>query len=380
MINWQKPQGSWISFFSTLAKKHGGINLAQGIPGFNPPPALRQILAEVAFEDVHQYPPGKGNFKLIENLLMRYQQKGFSFSEQNLLILQGATEAINLVFFFLLKLFKSDTWNIATTDPAYESYVKLPEKYQKKVYLLPVENRRIDIQVLKNYIEKNKVRLFFLASPGNPWGVVLEEETIRDLIKLCYEKGCHVFFDAVYEDVYIGQKPYVPYDMINPYLWITGSFSKKYSITGWRIGYLFYDATRDEEISGLHDYLGLCANGPLQEALARFFMSDEADKYETWLRRELVENYHLSLTALQRIGFKIEETDGGYFLWGKVPELFENGWDFATQLFKTCKVAVVPGEYFSENASAFVRINFARPRSELEEGLWKIQTLLQQIF
>ncbi|MCX7696081.1 MAG: pyridoxal phosphate-dependent aminotransferase [Bacteroidales bacterium] len=379
MINYQKPTGSWISYFSTLAKKYGGINLAQGIPGFNPPPLLRQILSDIAFENVHQYPPGKGNFKLVEQLIKKYLRKGFSFTEQNILILQGATEAINLVFFLFMKWFRNDAWSVATIDPPYEAYVKLPEKYGKQVFLLPIENRKVNLEFLKNCIRKNKVRLFFLASPGNPWGVVLDEKNVRDIVKICEKEECHVFFDAVYEDVYLDKPPYVPYDLLNPFLWIASSFSKKFSITGWRIGYLVHDSTWDDEISSLHDYIGLCASGPMQEALARFLHTEDAREYENWLIKELRKNYRLVVKELEKCGFSFETTDGGYFLWGKVPQAFNDGWDFATQLFDKFKVALVPGEYFSKKAKSYVRINFARPHSELEEGLWKIQLLLQQI-
>ena len=63
------PKGSFIAYIGNLVKQYGGLNLAQGIPGFKPPQELIAILNQISHNDVHQYPPSVGNFKLIDNLV-----------------------------------------------------------------------------------------------------------------------------------------------------------------------------------------------------------------------------------------------------------------------------------------------------------------------
>ena len=65
---YQKPTGSYISFMSNKVKQFGGINFAQGIPGFDPPKELTNILARIADQKIHQYAPGNGNNELLELL------------------------------------------------------------------------------------------------------------------------------------------------------------------------------------------------------------------------------------------------------------------------------------------------------------------------
>ena len=98
-----KPKGSYISFFSNKVKMHGGINLAQGIPGFNPPEELIDELNAVSKTNIHQYAPGLGNLKLLELIAHKY-----NVETRNLLVVQGATEGLSLVYTYLQKLIGKD--------------------------------------------------------------------------------------------------------------------------------------------------------------------------------------------------------------------------------------------------------------------------------
>ena len=70
------PKGSLISFFSNKVKTYGGINLAQGIPGFSPPTELLHILSDISTDTgIHQYAPGIGNYKLLDKLVDHYHDE-----------------------------------------------------------------------------------------------------------------------------------------------------------------------------------------------------------------------------------------------------------------------------------------------------------------
>ena len=89
-----RPKGSLISFFSRKVTMGGGINLAQGKPGFAPPAELITILKEKAESaEHHQYAPGIGNFKLLD-LLVKHHAGLVELTTDNFLILNGATEGI----------------------------------------------------------------------------------------------------------------------------------------------------------------------------------------------------------------------------------------------------------------------------------------------
>ncbi|PKP04942.1 MAG: hypothetical protein CVU11_02015 [Bacteroidetes bacterium HGW-Bacteroidetes-6] len=367
------PQGSLISYFSTLVKQNGGINLAQGIPGFDPPEELIAALKEVAGDPIHQYPPGTGNFKLVSQLSLHLQpQKELSSDE--ILILQGATEALSLVFLYILKT-NGGPFNTIAFSPPYESYRQLPLQFGLPFTELQAnEAGQIPLEAVAKSIDEDNTKLVFLASPGNPHGKIFEPNDINKLIDVCSEKHCYLLFDAAYRSLYFGKEPYVPFKKLNPYLFIADSFSKLWSVTGWRVGYLIHDASHAAAIRSLHDYTGLCANSVAQEALARYAAKNQfGASYSKMLRSELRKNFTTAISALTAAGFKPAQADGGYFVWSELPTEFNDGFEFAKSLYNTTKVAVVPGIHFSPMAKTFIRINIARPTSELQEGLKRIQ-------
>jgi hypothetical protein len=126
-------KGSLISYFSNLVKKNGGINLAQGIPGFMPPQELIESLSEVSFKNYHQYAPGTGNAYIISFLESRYR---IAESDSKILITNGATEAISLIYNYLMSVIESDSFNVAAFSPAYESYIHLPRIFGHGFWLM----------------------------------------------------------------------------------------------------------------------------------------------------------------------------------------------------------------------------------------------------
>lgn len=309
------PQGSLISYFSTKVKQHGGINLAQGIPGFDPPRQLVEALAAASLRDTHQYPPGTGHFGLIEQLQC-YLKPNYSFSPEEMLILQGATEALSLTFLYLRNKLGSNFRTLAIA-PAYESYRQLPLQFGMEFTEVAAENNNtLPLAAIEDQIQHHQVRLVFLASPGNPLGTVFSRSDIETLVQMCQQHQCFLLFDAAYSELYYSEAPFVPYHLLNPYLFIAGSFSKMFSITGWRIGWLLYDKAHTAALRTLHDYTGLCANSVAQYALAEYLKNHlHGSDYITTIRQQLTDNKSLCCSTLQNSSCKIIPAGGGYFAW-----------------------------------------------------------------
>ena len=124
-------------------------------------------------------------------------------------------------------------------DPAYESYKNLPPIYGCEYVAYPFnENNSFDTEELRFFIRKNSVKLIFFSSPGNPYGKVFTKEETEALLNLSREEDCFIAIDAVYRELYFGKRPYIPMELFNHRVFYINSFSKVFSITGWRIGYL----------------------------------------------------------------------------------------------------------------------------------------------
>lgn len=375
MPDYSFPDSSLISFFSNKVKKYGGINFAQGIPGYLPPPELIKSLREILDKDIHQYAPGKGNSSLLKLIIESYKE--YSIPEKSVLITQGATEAIALTYIYLSQQF--DHFTVMSFDPVYESYIHLPEIFKHKfVTFRYSERNEIDFNELEKEIIRNKIHLLMISSPGNPFGKVFTSSEMDSLIKLSEKHNFFILFDAVYKDLYFHDKIYLPLKGLHPNIFYVNSFSKMLSVTGWRIGYLIANEEHMKKIETIHDYIGLCAPSLLQEAIAGYLAKNNyGAEYTFGLRMQLRESFKLLSESLLSSGFSMPEINGGYFIWAKLPEKYPDGFKFAIDLYDSQKVAVIPGIHFSEYGKQFIRLNIAREKTEILEGLELINKFLK---
>lgn len=379
MLNkYKKPSGSYISFMSNKVKAHGGINLAQGIPGFNPPKELTDILSEIAGENLHQYAPGNGNNELLDLLLRKYKNE-FLFTKDDFLITQGGTEALSLLYTYFNKIL-TKPFSALAFEPVYESYKYLPEIFNSDFVPFSFEDDfSIDFNKLKNNCIQKNVKVIFLGSPGNPFGKIWSKSEINSLLKLSKQLNIYIVIDAVYKELFFDENPYIPLDQFNSNLFYTNSFSKVFSITGWRIGYLIAHKDHMQKIKSIHDYTGLCAPSILQQAIVEYLKKNNlGENYISNLRNRLNESFNFLSGELEKLGFEIPETKGGYFVWAKLPEKYYDGFTFAIDLYDQQKVAVIPGEHFSVNAKNYIRFNIAREKSEIEEGIKRIKEFFSE--
>lgn len=366
----EKPAGSFISYFSKLAKSTNGINLAQGKPGFSPPDELLTILEKKIHNDkmLHQYAPGIGDAHLLQLISELYSQQ-----RDNLLILQGATEGLSLTFFYLTSILNGN-YSILSFDPPYESYPELA-----KLYGIPFEyfdfnkDLSIDFDKLEHQIKRKNVKIIFIASPGNPLGRIWNENELEKLEKLSKKYNFYIIFDAVYKDIYFDLPYSSPLPFKNRNLFFVDSFSKMLSITGWRIGYLITHECHMKKIRAIHDYIGLSAPYLFQRAIAEYLDNYNFGKrYIISIREKCQKNYSFLKQGLSPFGFKIPEIQGGYFLWAKLPQEIVDGFQFAHDLHQKVNVAVVPGENFTPNKKNFIRLNFTTNLEILKKAVKQI--------
>jgi aspartate/methionine/tyrosine aminotransferase len=372
----ERPEGSLISYFSDRVKREGGINLAQGTPGFPPPgELLRTLKTGAENEHLHQYPPGIGNFELLELIRGRFTPIA-PIELDNLLIVQGATEGIFLTFFYLTTIL-GRRFSVLSFDPVYESYPKLAEMFGIPFEYVDFEgNLGVDFDKLEKIIREKNVKVVFIASPGNPLGKAWNRVEMSRMVELSNKYGFYILFDAVYKDIYFKEKPFNPLFFNDEKLFFIDSFSKMLSITGWRIGYIITGKGHMGKIRGMHDYTGLCAPSVLQTAIAQYLSGyDYGEKYTETVRTKCRQSYDYMKNELELLGFRVPVIDGGYFLWARMPERFKyvDAFEFAMSLFDKTGVSVVPGENFSNTRTDYIRMNVGMELAVVQEAVSRLK-------
>lgn len=366
-----KIEGSLIRHFSNLVKINGGINLAQGIPGFDPPQDLLRLLSIASTKNVHQYAPGSGNTTLL-NLL--YQKYNASDRLADIIITNGATEAISLIYNYLMCISENEDFNVAAFSPAYESYIHLPQIFKHKFFPILIEEENyFEEKSFERFFVENKIKLLFIASPGNPYGKSITKGKLDFLIELAENNNAFIAIDAVYNDLFFKKEQMLFSNQVfSKNVFYVNSFSKKFSITGWRVGYFIMHNTHYVKMCYVHDYIGLSAPAPLQYAIAEFVKMGYYDQYIEDLREKVKSNYFYAVDKLSKVGFHCPDADGGYFVWCRLPNGYNDSLKFGLDIYEQTKTAIIPGIHFGNEWNNYIRINVARSKEEFFEGIENI--------
>jgi aspartate/methionine/tyrosine aminotransferase len=380
----KKPLGSLISYFSSLTAKQGGINMAQGKPGFSPPPELLRLLREKSkIMPLHQYAPGNGHPGLLDLLASRYSEYSV-LGDENLVIVQGATEGIFLTLFYLNTILPPP-YSILSFDPVYESYPELARFLSKPFIYQDLEpDLSLNFKKLERSIKNKNVKIVLLASPGNPLGKIWSKAEMMEMIELSGKLDFYLVFDGVYMDIHFYQPAFNPLETAAPFLegsrlFYVSSFSKMLSITGWRIGFVIADPNHMKRIRAIHDYTGLSAPNLFQVAIAEYWKrNDFGRKYLDSVRCQCREAFALMKASLEKLGFQVPGIQGGYFLWARLPGKYSDGFRFSLDLLEREKVGVVPGENFSLTRHDHIRINIATELPVIRQGINGIESFCRQ--
>ena len=368
--NGKRPSGSLISHFSQWISRSGGINLAQGKPGFPPPPELVEHLRAVSFQpENHQYAPGNGNTALLSLLAAHLEKNGETkISRDHLLVVQGATEGIFLSLFHLSHVLEG-SFSVLAFDPVYESYPRLPDIMGMPFHHFPTQrNGDVDFNHLHTLVRGENVRIILLASPGNPLGKIWTRSEINTLLDIMDTTNGWLIFDAVYSGLYFADPPPDPLSFGYPRMIYVDAFSKRLSITGWRVGFMAAPPPIMKELRSVHDFTGLSASSLAQEALVHYLEeNDFGSAYTRACAKTCAGNHAHMSRELENLGFQVAPATGGYFVWARCPESNANGYLLAEALI-SAGVGVVPGENFSARYRDHIRLNIATDSATVSEA------------
>lgn len=210
-----------------------------------------------------------------------------------------------------------------------------------------------------------------VASPANPTGTIIAPEELEAIAKVCRERNIRIISDEIYHGLsYAGRTP----SMLEfaPDALIVNSFSKYFSMAGWRLGWLLTPA--GEDLDRARAYVGnlfLTAPSLAQHAgLAAMDCLDELEGHIAVYRR----NRELMLEALPALGLrKIAPPDGAFYIWADIGHLTDDSLSFCKDLLRDTGVCTAPGVDFDPvEGHRFIRFSFAVSTPEVEEALRRI--------
>ena len=224
-----------------------------------------------------------------------------------------------------------------------------------------------------------KTKVLILPFPNNPTGSVLRREDLEAIAEVCIEKDIVVMSDEIYSELTYGEEHVsiasLP-GMKERTILING-FSKAYAMTGWRLGYACAPQMILEQMLKIHQFAIMCAPTTSQYAAVAALKNGDKDVAEmresyNQRRRFLVHTFH-------QMGLSCFEPFGAFYVFPSIKELGMSSEEFAMELLKREKVAVVPGTAFGDCGEGFLRISYAYSLEELKAATDRMARFVAQI-
>ena len=368
---------SVIRRMTRVSNRFGAVNLSQGFPDFEPPKEILERLQQVSHEDFHQYSITWGAQNTREALAEKESHyMGIPIDpDSEVVITCGGTEAMMAAMMTICN--PGD--KVAIFSPFYENYgadTILSGAEPVYIPLVPPEFN-FDPEVLEQAF-KDGAKALVLCNPSNPSGKVfsLEEmQTIADIIK---RYDAYVVTDEVYEHII-----YAPNKMVymaalpgmKEHTIVTGSLSKTYSITGWRLGYTIAPPEITDRIRKVHDFLTVGAAAPLQEAVVTGLRFPQ--EYYDKLQEKYTHKRELFCDGLAEAGLRFQRPEGAYYVMADISEWgYDSDLQFCYDLAEKVGVGAVPGSsFFHEPVNHLIRFHFAKKDETLKDALNRLQDI-----
>ena len=370
---------------SALAARVGAVNLGQGFPDEDGPPAMLKLAQDAIAEGVNQYPPGIGIPALREAVAaQRKRTYGIDYDPATeVLVTVGATEAIAAAVFGLVE----PGSEVILIQPFYDSYspvVAIAGAHRVVAPLVP-DGRgfALDIDALRRAVTP-RTRALMLNSPHNPTGTVLSEAELTAIAEIAVDADLLVITDEVYEHLVFDEHRHIPlagFDGMTERTITISSAAKMFNCTGWKIGWACGPAELLHGVRAAKQYLSYVGGAPFQPAVAHAL--DTEDAWVAQLRKSLQHRRDRLTQGLTEIGFGVHDSAGTYFVCADPRPLgYDDSTAFCAALPEQVGVAAIPLTAFCDPATAdlnhwnhLVRFTFCKREDTIDEAIRRLGRL-----
>lgn len=309
-----------------------------------------------------------GNAALRRQIALRYMMHGVMLSSDELIITNGALEALNLC----LQAVTQPGDLVAIESPTFYAALQILERLKLKAVEIPVHPRDgIHLETLEDSLQRLPIKAcWFMSNLHNPLGASLSQEKKQKLYQLLEKHDVPMIEDDVYGELYFGSEPPKPVKSFDRkgLVMHCGSFSKNLA-PGYRIGWVSAGRYADA-ISRLKLMTTLSPSVPAQSALADYLQHGGYDRHLRKLRFTLENRQQAMQAAIARhfpATTKVSRPDGGFFLWLELPEQVDSLKLFSMALSQG--ISIAPGPIFSatrrfENC---IRLNYGHAHTAQTE-------------
>jgi len=344
------------------------IHMEVGEPDFTTPqPILDAGLAALRQGQVH-YTAALGLPALREAIAGHYQQNyGVTVDPNRIVVTPGSSSGLQLLMHALIN--PGD--HVVLTDPGYpcnKNFVHLVGGQPVYCPLVPENGFHVSLEGLAA-VWSNAVKAVMLASPSNPTGAVMALDELQAVVDWVHGRGGHVIVDEIYHGLHYDARIATAL-ATSDNVYVVNSFSKYYSMTGWRLGWLVVPSHEVMWFERLAQNLFLSAPTLAQHAALAAFLPEtttilEARKAQFQQRRDFL------VPALRALGLSVAVApQGAFYVYGKSTAWADDSFAWCTRVLQQAGVAVTPGRDFAvHQAEQYVRFAYTTSIARMAEAV-----------
>ncbi len=380
-----KPSATLVITAKANELKRKGIDVigfGAGEPDFDTPDYVKEGAIRALKEGKTKYTPAAGIPELREGVAKKLKERNkIEYSPSEVVITPGAKMGLYEIFAILLN--PGD--EVIVPAPYWVSYteqIKLCDgEYQTP--MLSEENGFVLTADLLKEVITDKTKAVVVNSPSNPTGAVIPKKELEKIAQVCLEKGVMIISDECYEE-FAYDEPHVSIASLDKDVrditFTVGAFSKSYSMTGWRLGWV---AALEKYTKAIATMQGQTVSNPTSFAqYGALEALKDGGKFPKMMREEFKKRRDYIVEELNSIeGIKCNKPQGAFYVFPNISTYIKgnikNDVDFASYLLEEAKVAVVPGSAFG--AEGYIRMSYATSMDNIKEGLRRIKEALAKL-
>lgn len=373
------PPSGIRKYFDILNGMDGCISLGIGEPDFVTPWHIRDAGITSLKKGYTKYTPNAG-FSELRREIANYQKRrmGLEYDPNGeIIVTVGGSEAIDLALRCLLN--PGD--EVIVPTPSFVCYGPLGAMAQATpVYVeCKAENEfRLTAKELKEAITP-KTKVLIMPFPNNPTGAIMRKQDLEEIAEVLKGTNIMVISDEIYCELTYGTKhvSIAGIPGMRERTVVVNGFSKSYSMTGWRMGYLLGPREIIAAVTKLHQYGIMSA--PTMSQYASIEALKNGDNDIEKFRDEYNSRRKFLLNGLRKLGLSCFEAQGAFYLFPCIRSTGLSSDDFCMGFLQSEKVAVIPGNAFGDGGEGFVRICYANSMANLKEALARLERYLKSI-
>ena len=359
-------------------RSHGDVvNLVAGQPSTPAPAPVRARAKEVLDDQVLGYTESLGIPELREAIAGHYRRVyDLHVSPSDVVVTTGSSGGFLLGF---LAAFEPGD-RVAMARPGYPCYRNILTALGCEVVELPCgPMSRFQPTVPMLEALDRPIKGLVVASPANPTGTMVAPDELADLARWCDDNGVQLVSDEVYHGIeYADPAMHSCAWTTSREAMVVNSFSKYFSMTGWRLGWMLVPERLARAVDVLTGNFTICPPVLAQHAGLAAFADESYAEADSHVSR-YAKNRSLLLEGLPRLGIgKLAPADGAFYVYADVSHLTQDSMAFCRRLLAETGVATAPGiDFDTESGNRFVRLSFAGSTEEVATALDRLESWLR---